>query len=61
MGACCRMEVPARTGASPRVRQLALITIASSPPFDPPNGYGCELFARRMNSVYSRFRNKMEG
>eukprot|EP00959_Pyramimonas_sp_CCMP1952_P143134 2996600-Pyramimonas_sp.AAC.1 len=40
MGACCRMGVPARTGVSPRVRQLAPKPIVSSPPFDPPMGMG---------------------
>eukprot|EP00959_Pyramimonas_sp_CCMP1952_P207070 4331660-Pyramimonas_sp.AAC.1 len=38
MGACCRMGVPARTWAFPRVRQPAPIPTAGPPPNDPLMG-----------------------
>eukprot|EP00959_Pyramimonas_sp_CCMP1952_P084954 1776351-Pyramimonas_sp.AAC.1 len=40
MGACCRMGVPARKEAPPRIRQPAPIPIASPPPNIPPMGMG---------------------
>eukprot|EP00959_Pyramimonas_sp_CCMP1952_P289622 6057479-Pyramimonas_sp.AAC.1 len=45
MGACCRMGVPARTGAFPGVRRPAPIPIASPSPSDLPTGMGvCRWF-----------------